>query len=594
MIKVKAIFILFFASLTSFSSLSGAQEVVAVKKVKFIKPLGISNDIYDYLKNNIRANQVLNKEPLNTGTNLTYIESSCDPFVNEENLLTHSESNSDLYKYFNEYFDRCGEKLSKDSAKGLVGLIRFASTDYSFFENPKVQKVVIELSDNQFVPGILALKDSTTPRPFVIYRCGVFCGAEETASMKNYMMNFFDQSPFNVLFLANNTGLDYIKLNKKFTFGGNAEGPETMAIGHWVKNQSPFKNIVSSLHMAGASLGGNAAIFTAYYNNQLKDLKREQVFSSVAAICPVLDLHDSMDLLYQDGSLRDQYGEGNGVVVANGALIATKNQLKDGKKYLNDIGDLLEESPPPSKTEMKNYLGWLAANSLTRRGTPTTPTEFWAANSFFKKMPVKIETPTLVFASEDDHIVNNAVNAGKLKAMLNSNSKNQMGVLNLPFGDHCGFNSVYGMKATSMVLRSFVLHNSPEYTAHQYQKIKLPWLFAKVKMTSHEVNLSQTFEFKENSTRINIHFKVLNKLANLGSCYLSDTYSPVVGCVINKKVSVHVKNLKSLGARVPSNEVEAEALSREFNAKVQFVTDADNEPLTGTSKSVDAIIYRSW
>jgi len=553
-----------------------------VKSLQVISPLGIHNDIYDYLKNNLTDKQPFNKDSLITGDNLTFVQPDCDPFLNEENFLKHSQTKADLYKHFNEYFERCGEKLSSESVKGLMGLLRFSSTDYSFFEHPKVQKIVIELSDKTLIPGVLALKDSVTPRPFVIYRCGVFCAAEETASMKNFLMNFFDQSPFNVLFLANNTGIDYIKMNKKFTFGGNAEGPETLAVGEWVKNQSPFKDLVSSLHMAGASLGGNAAIFTSYYNN---------IFSSVTAICPVLDLHDSMENLYQDGNLGDLYEEGNGVLVANAAFMATKNQLNDGKASLGEIGELIERNPPGSKAEMKDYLGWLVSESLTRRGVPTTPAEFWQGNSFFKKWPVNLKTPTLIFASEDDHVVDNKVNAGKLKK-LNSYAKENLGILNLPYGDHCGFNSVYGMKATSMVLRSFVLHNSPEYTSAQYQKHKLPWLLKRVKMSAHEINLAQTFEFKENSNKIDIHFKVLNKLANLGACYLSGLYSPVAGCVFDKKIQIDYRNLKFLGAKIPMNKVEAEALSREFNAKIQFI--AEGAPVTGTSKVIDGIAFRTW
>lgn len=557
-----------------------------VKKFETIRPLGIHNDIYDYLKNNMKPTQALKKEDLITGDNLAYVQPDCDPFVAEEKILKRSRTDSDLYQHFNEYFEHCGQALSKDSVKGLMGLLRFSSTEYNFFEHPKIQKVVIELSDNTVIPAVLALKDTTTPRPFIIYRCGVFCAAEETASMKNYMMNFFDQSPFNVLFLANNTGIDYIKMNKKFTFGGNSEGPETLAIGNWVKTKSPFKNIVSSLHMAGASLGGNAAIFTSYYNNQQK------VFASVAAICPVLDLHDSMEHLYQDGAPGDLYENGNGVLVANAAYLATKNQLNEGKNSLGDIGDLIDKNPPTSKTEMKDYLGWLASESLVKRGVPTTPAEFWSNNTFFNKMSASLQTPTLVFASEDDHVVDNAVNAGKLKKILNAISKDRLGLLNLPYGDHCGFNSVYGMKATSMVLRSFVLHNSPEFTASRYTKMKLPWLLKKVKMSSHEVNLSQTFEFKEKSNRIEVHFKVLNKLANFGACYLSGLYSPVAGCVFEKKLSVDYRHLKFLGAKIPVNKVEAEALSREFNAKIQFI--ADSAPVTGTTKEVDGIAFRTW
>lgn len=596
MSKIKAISPLIIVSTIIFSISAIAEErldyQVTVKDIKFLKPLGVQKDLYDFISDNYKANHLSNKEDLNSGANLSYVDPSCNPQTVEDNILKNSESNTEMYKTFNEYFNRCGEKLSKGSVKGLAGLMRFASTEYKFFENPKVQKVVIELSNNKLIPGVLALKDSTTPRPFVVFRCGVFCSAVESASMKNYMMNFFDQSPFNVLFLANNTGLDYIQLNKKFTFGGEAEGPETIAIGNWVKNQSPFKNIVSSLHMSGASLGGNAAIFTSYYNNQLRDIRGEKIFKSVTAICPVLDLQDSMNLLYQNGTVWNMYKNGNGVLVSNGAAAATKNQLNSGKSYFEDIGDLLDQSPPPSKTKMKDYLGWLASESLTRAGAPTTPKEFWDANSYFKRMPISIDTPTLVFASKDDHIVNNAANTGKLKKLLKSNFKDSLGILNLPYGDHCGFNSVYGTNATSMILRSFVLHDSPEYTARNYLKMKLPWLLSKVDVTSYEVNLSQTFEFSEKSNHVDIHFKVFNKLGNLGSCYLSDPFSPVVGCVIDKKVSINIQNLKFLGARVPTNKVEAEALSREFNAKIQFVT--NNGLLNGTSSPAEGIIYRTW
>ncbi len=590
MVKTIALLICFLISF-SWTANASNEFKINVKKFNFIRPLGVQKDLYDYLKNNSGPAQALLKEDLITGGNNTYLRPECDPFYAEEKILKHSSTNEELYKKLNEYFEKCGSDLSKDSAKGLIGLLRFSSTDYSFFKNPKVQKVAIELSDKTIVPGVLALKDTVTPRPFIIYRCGVFCAAEETASMKNYLMNFFDQSPFNVLFLANNTGIDYIKMNGKFTFGGNAEGPETLAIGEWIKHQSPFKNLVSSLHMAGASLGGNAAIFTSYYNGS-NTASEEKTFNSVMAICPVLDLHDSMEHLYQDGSMGDLYEGGNGAIVANAAYLATKNQLKEGKNSLGPIGELIEKHPPGSKTEMKDYLGWLVSESLTKKGKPTTASEFWASNTFFNKMSSDLETPTLVFASKDDHVVDNAVNAGKLKNSMGSFSKETLGILNLPYGDHCGFNSVYGMKATSMVLRSFVLHNSPEFTKSRYLKFKLPWLLKRVKVNNYEINLSQTFEFKEKSNRVEIHFKVLNKLANLGACFLSEIYSPVAGCVFDKKLSIDLRHLKFLGAKIPENKVEAEALSREFNAKIQFL--ADNSAVNGTSNVIDSIAFRTW
>jgi len=40
------------------------------------------------------------------------------------------------------------------------------------------------------------------------------------------------------------------------------------------------------------------------------------------------------------------------------------------------------------------------------------------------------------------------------------------------------------------------------------------------------------------------------------------------------------------------NKVEAEALSREFNAKIQFI--AEGAPVTGTSKVIDGIAFRTW
>lgn len=510
------------------------------------------------------------------GLSTKVITPSCDPRRFEDSVIGKKMSTSQYHKAVQAYFKKCSGELTKNSWKGVLGLLKFGKYQYPFLSHPQVREFMVKLADGTRVPGILALKQDPRPRPLVIVKCGVFCSAAQTPSLKSYLMHLFDQSPFNVLLLANQTGMDYIYYNKRVTLGGWSEGYEVLEVGKWMLKNWEYKERISSLHLMGISLGGNAAVMGAAFNDKYLLPSGNKVFNSVTAICPVVSLRPTLEYLY-----------GSTIV---GRIFAkmTRQHFTEARNYVTDVPDLITDDRIPSKRyEMADYIGTLASESLQRRSIASTPTSFFKSNNFWN-WKEEVKTPLLVWASEDDMVVNNRLNAEVIKNDDVYEKSGHVGVLNLKYGNHCAFSSAYGAQASAAVLRTFVLNHSPEFVDEYAYKKQKPWSLGFKKLGSQYEHIGQNWNFYSNSDQVKVTFKIFNWLGG-DSCAAEGPWSGKSECVTSREYWLPISSLQEMGGRVPRTEAEAQALTREFNTKIEFRI--KGHPLNGTHSHE---FYMAW
>ena len=484
-------------------------------------------------------------------------------------------STAEYFKILKEYFGRCQKSLSRNSLKGVVSLAKFGLYDYSFLQHPQVSKIFIPLSNGTKVPALVALKQDSRPRPLVVMKCGVFCSATQTPSTRNYMIHLFDQAPFNLVILANQTGFDYLYTNSSLSLGGWAEGFEALQAGKWLKEKWEHKDRISSMHLMGMSLGGNAAVFGASYNDLYPMDDGKRVYNSVAAICPVISLRPTLEHLFESKAVGTIFNK------------FTRKQFTNARAYLTDVPDMLADDKFPKKNDMPEFIGELASTSLQRRGIASTTPNFFKQNNFWN-LKQKVETPLFVWASKDDVVVNNKINAQVMEHDEYYEKASNVGVLNLNYGSHCAFGAAYGFEASAVVLRTFVIAHSPEFI-DSYKQDQMPWSFGFKKISESYEHLGQSWKFESQSDKAEVTFRLFNWSGGDGCD--SGPIQSQPACTVIRKYQIPITSLKAMGARVPRNVVEAQALTREFNGKVQFLNKDHN--INGTSSSDFVMRWRN-
>lgn len=528
------------------------------------------------IKNATVSTQGLLTKEIPDGLSAKAIHPKCDPRRFEESLLAKTLTTSQFAKIAKDYFVRCQGELTENNSKGMLALLAFTQKKYYFLSHPGIHKEMITLKDGTKVPAVFAVKSDSRPRPLVVVRCGVFCSAGQTSSLMNYMMHLFDQSPFNVVFLSSQTGMDYIYSNSRVSMGGWSEGYETLEVGSWLRNKWQFRDRISSMHMMGISLGGNAAMIGSGYNDEYVGLDGRKLFNSVTAICPVISLQPTLNKLY--GSQ----------VVGRVFTNTSKNHFREARHYINDVPDLLVEENIPDRLGMPDFLGEVASTSLQRRGIASTKSSFFKSNNFWN-LKNRIKTPLLVWASKDDSVVNNAINAEVFEFDDYYEKSESSGVLNLQYGNHCAFNASYGDQAAATVLRTFVLKNSPEFVADYQASRALPWTWGSPVLGLGQSHVIQRWEFFPKQSSAKVTFEIFNSRAQ--GCSDFTPWQTKRYCIWEKTVRVPIEDLKALGARIPKTEAEAQALTREFNTKAEFKS--QGKSIAGTRSNKLTVTWKN-
>ena len=161
-----------------------------------------------------------------------------------------------------------------------------------------------------------------------------------------------------------------------------------------------------------------------------------------------------------------------------------------------------------------------------------------------------------------------------------------IGSLNLYQGSHCAFNSSYGVQAVSMVYRTFVMNHSPEFLP-QYKVQKKKLSLSKLDLSFKNVHMSQKWRFYPKYDKARVTFKIFN-----GTNSVCRGYNPMYArgdCYDYDQRWIPISELTEMGARVPLNDAEAHMLTREFNAKTEFV--GPKGGINGTSEKEFELSY---
>ena len=212
-----------------------AQTNITQVKITPVKRDKSSSDfITAFGKNLIRSTGLMMLERANypDGVQKSATKKECQPFM-FENELINSESPQIFSKKVKQLFAKCESTWRNLNTPGLLGLLEFSNAEYDFSKNEKINAIEFQFANGFHLKGYIAVQDEQVKRPWVIIKCGVFCAATESGSMRNFMMNLFDESPFNIIILGNRTGDDFIKENGIKTSQSGNERKVGALLGYW-------------------------------------------------------------------------------------------------------------------------------------------------------------------------------------------------------------------------------------------------------------------------------------------------------------------------------------------------------------------------
>jgi hypothetical protein len=513
---------------------------------------GFADLIQEYLNSQLTLKGQLEWVP--NGGLMAPVPTDCLP----EKFETLARQNHLSAFYFAQitenYFKRCEKILSRKATGGLPGLSEFALAQYPFLEHSKIKKITFSLQNGRRLNGFIAVKD-LTPRPWVIFKCGVFCSAEENAaSIKNFMIHYFDQSPFNVIILGNRTGDDYITENKVFNFGGYFDSVDFLEVANWLKFESQYRKTVSSIHLVGVSLGGSAAYLSESAISESHE--SNALIQSISSICAVSDLKPTVN---------DMFGD-----TAKGNIFShiTWKKLQSYKPFLIEAGDLITENKPQLSL-FPDLLGKIIERYIPSHEVESDKiSKFWELN-YFSHRTHNSKVPLLIWASADDSVVNYKINTEILRKINSTKKDFNRAIIQLPKGEHCGFATAYGYSVTSTVLRSFILNNSTEFQPSDQSrlipfKIQFPDLSEGEKIVGYIWNAHP-----KNINQAQLTFYIYG--SNNSLCPEKNAFLDHSNCYRTISFDISTDFFSLYGFTKPKNLTETQSLARELNARITLL-----------------------
>lgn len=352
-----------------------------------------------------------------------------------------------------KYFQDCAGDLATGKTSSISNLSRMMTMKYQPQINPFLRRVVVQLPGNVKLKGLLALKGDFKSRPMVVVRLGIFSSIEDFKPERAWAMMLFDQSPFNVLFLENMSSGDFVSNNSQFSFGGYDEGIQNIHVAKLLQDPvQPISRLVESVHFFGVSLGGHGLMFASLLND-MNSPKSRPLIQSFTAMCPVINLQDTMGNLTGGGTFSamvDLWSRER--LKGLGTKMTTVNEYDNFsflKKAVSEIA--------------RTYQGGLSYVSTVHLPPGMKDgADFWGLNDFWKFYK-DVKQPVLILATDQDMAVPYALNSERLQnKSMKVDSKN-IRVVNLPEGYHCTLPIPYDWKAISTILQSYILSHSPGF-----------------------------------------------------------------------------------------------------------------------------------
>lgn len=505
----------------------------------------------------------------------SHISPQCYHTEVERMVSSYTGKTSNLAQDLQSWANRCEKELSIGSTNPLSTVLKFANVNYDITGN-KIKNVEIEFEDKSRIKAMLGMKSGK--RPLVIAKTGVYSNAVDGGVTRNFFMQLFDESPFHVLFLANVTGTDYMKMNGAVALGGMDEGKQILKIVDMLTADPKYKDLIEDVHVVGVSLGSHGVLYSSLYNSF--DQNSISKIKSTVALCPVVNLEPTIHSVFQTTVAGIYYA------------ILTSQTFKEVYDYIPVLREYLPRNGIWSQSQLYN-----ASTQATlwhyKERTSKTPLDmepfvgervqelkdFWSLNNFIKYAD-QVKTPTLIVHSRDDFLVQSVLNSDELlKATQNKDS--QIGIVEFQNGSHCALNVATGWQTMSSMLRSFVLKHSsykPEVGVTVETAFKSPSLNSNQKITKY------TFVTSKNKTKADLKIQYYNSSqnANGSSCKRYDAlYAPEL-CYRTKTESVDLSMLSDVGVEVPKNDFEANRLTRWLNTNVSLIN-KNSEVILGTN-----------
>lgn len=510
----------------------------------------------------------------------------CHPFEFQSQSLTNYQNSRHYAEFSNDYISRCSKYLTQGNVLGLPGVVKLVGIQYDIKKNPNLSFMTLTLSDGNKLDSIIGIKDTINKRPWVILKCGVFCDISSSATVKSFIINFFDQSPFNIIFLSNYTGVETIQKNESLRMGGFNEVYDLYDVAKWLKNESPFRNTIDSIHAAGISLGGSAALAVSKLRSlSIPNSTDKPLFNSTTAICPVVNLKPTLNDMYT------KTFKGKVFTAITWAL------LMKSSSFLSEAKDYLSTRTPPDSSEFPHMLGdiafrygkiWELSSPPGRLApVPTDIEDFLNKNKFSEDLN-SFEIPTFAWASFDDRVVRYDLNSKTL--VDNINLPQTIGAFGVPEGHHCGFDSAYGFLTTTSILQTFIINNSPHFKVkRRIHYKKLPEF--NITFSSQDLHLGQSWKIIDNSNVAQLKFEVFNPTLKF-ICKLMKPYESPNYCRKVYTQDIALNDLSEIVSKFPESQIEAQILTRKLNGQIRVTN--NQTPIDGTHNSPNQISWSSF
>lgn len=514
------------------------------------------------------------------------IPPECSAIVLEKLMLQAKNLQGQAFSVQN-FLSACEGKLNRYPPSKIMALLKMAEGKYPLEGYKNLNEIILKLPYKVTIHGLIAVKDLERPRPLLIMICGSACDLSHAVA-REFLTEFFDAQPFNILIVPSLSGSDFIHDNFGFGMGGFEEGRQAFEIIRLLGGEdSPFRKIISSFHVVGTSLGGNGSLFSSVYGTFNNHLLSGPKLQSVSALCPVVDLKASLlDLDRDDIVGRHFTGLITDTVLKNFALVLGANHdmptlYKPGH---NQSVPFVEKYVYPRYKELSKRVEFpLAPFSQFDLDTPEA---FWRANDFINYYP-GVRIPTLAIYSEDDFVVSPRSNSEALNKALEKNNNPNVNVLRVLKGSHCAADEIYGEDIIGGIIKNFVLSQSPEFdfaSGHQALDIrKVDGAQSLVLNDKDEKFFGYNWSTKKDSSTVTVTFKIWEphiKDTEVTTCSRWNPYYAGLGCFDIIKLNIPLnKFFPEMGSEKISSSAQAEQLTRWFNSRVRILTEKGYEPV---------------
>ena len=336
--------------------------------------------------------------------------------------------------------------------------------DYDVSDRKKFVRFTEKLNSLVTIRGLAGIHFGEK-RPLAILRMGVHGNRDEVLAERFIFKLLFDDLKMHVIMLENLTSHSYLRMNERVSFGGVEEGLHSFLIlkrmqngtflnaatsvvdaAAEIKQDITWKDIVSSYHNVGLSLGGLGTFFTTWLDEQ-----SGTTLKSTLQFCPLVNLKENFENL-SSPSLFNTF-----VDVWNWRRLTTlRSRLENYNdwdmlwstltwtpKFTSKVVDWVDlKSPKPIlslsdiENEMPNFhFDVSVKNHLENSAGVLALNNFW-------KLYKNEKTPMTIITTTTDPLVKFDLNSGRIKSGKQSGIFKKTSFIELS-GFHCSLASEY-------------------------------------------------------------------------------------------------------------------------------------------------------